>query len=140
MSIDFSKAPEGATHHRGSGGVWYKVVDGVPFYFDVIEGWVRSICGLESLHRIPAFEPFASVEDAPTTGSKHDSVSRPAHYASGGVECIEAIKASMSREAFLGYLKGNVQKYMWRYEKKANPPEDLKKARWYLDRLIAEQE
>jgi hypothetical protein len=83
---------------------------------------------------------FVSVEDSPTTGSKHDSVNRPSHYASGGVECIEAIKASMSREAFLGYLKGNVQKYLWRYEKKANPPEDLKKARWYLERLIAEQE
>ena len=140
MSIDFSKAPEGATHHRGPGGVWYKVVDGVPFYFDVIEGWVPSICGLDHLHRIPTFEPFLSVEDAPTTGSKHDPVNNPSHYASGGIECIEAIKASMSREAFLGYLKGNVQKYMWRYEKKANPVEDLKKARWYQERLIAEQE
>ena len=140
MSIDFSKAPEGATHHRGSGGAWYKVVDGVPFYFDVIEGWVSSICGLESLYRIPTFEPFVSAEDAQPTGSKHDPVNNPSHYASGGIECIEAIKASMSREAFLGYLKGNVQKYMWRYEKKANPVEDLKKARWYQERLIAEQE
>jgi hypothetical protein len=33
-----------------------------------------------------------------------------------------------------------VQKYLWRYEKKVNPVEDLKKARWYLERLIAEQE
>lgn len=73
MSIDFSKAPEGATHHRGSGGLWYKVVDGVPFYFDVIEGWVPSICGLDHLHRIPTFEPFVSVEDAQTPGSKHDT-------------------------------------------------------------------
>ena len=105
-------------------------------------GWrISSRCltddGVES---IPTFEQLVSAEDAHTPGSKHDPVSRPAHYASGGVECIEAIKASMSREAFLGYLKGNVQKYMWRYEKKENPPEDLKKARWYLDRLTAEQE
>lgn len=83
---------------------------------------------------------FVSVEDATTTGSEHDSVNRPTHYASGGIECIEAIKASMGQEAFLGYLKGNVQKYLWRYEKKVNPVEDLKKARWYLERLIAEQE
>ena len=87
-----------------------------------------------------SFEPLLRVEDAPPTGSKHDPVNRPSHYASGGVECIEAIKASMSREAFLGYLKGNVQKYLWRYEKKVNHVEDLKKARWYLERLIAEQE
>lgn len=72
--------------------------------------------------------------------SKHDPVNSPSHYASGGVECIEAIKASMTPEAYLGYLKGNVQKYLWRYEKKVNPVEDLKKAQWYLARLVAEQE
>ncbi len=84
------------------------------------------------------FKPFVSVEDA-ATAKRHDPVNNPSHYASGGIECIEAIKASMSHEAFLGYLKGNVQKYMWRYEKKVNPAEDLRKARWYLDRLIEEQ-
>lgn len=67
-----------------------------------------------------------------------DPVNQPSHYASGGVECIEAIKASMSPEAFRGYLKGNVQKYIWRYEKKVNPKEDLKKAQVYLGWLIAE--
>jgi len=84
------------------------------------------------------FEPFVSVEDA-ATARQHDPVNSPSHYASGGIECIDAIKASMSHEAFLGYLKGNVQKYMWRYEKKVNPSEDLKKARWYLDKLIEGQ-
>ena len=69
-----------------------------------------------------------------------DAVNSPSHYASGGIECIEAIKASMTPEAFKGYLKGNVQKYMWRYEKKVNAAEDLKKARWYLDKLIEEVE
>ena len=112
------------------------------------------------------FEPFVSVEDAKltimqsdgdvkhfggiigrslpleedaATAKQHDPVNSPSHYASGGIECIDAIKASMSHEAFLGYLKGNVQKYMWRYEKKVNPSEDLKKARWYLDKLIEGQ-
>lgn len=84
------------------------------------------------------FEPFVSAEDA-ATAKQHDQVNSPSHYASGGIECIEAIKASMSHEAFLGYLKGNVQKYMWRYEKKVNPAEDLKKAQWYLSKLIEEQ-
>lgn len=65
-----------------------------------------------------------------------DMVNHPSHYADGGIECIEAIEASMTKEAFCGYLKGNVQKYFWRYEKKINPVEDLKKARWYTDRLI----
>lgn len=60
----------------------------------------------------------------------------PNHY-KGDIECIDAIKASMSAEQFKGYLKGNIQKYTWRYEQK-NGVEDLKKAQWYLDRLIKE--
>lgn len=65
-----------------------------------------------------------------------DMVNHPSHYADSTIECIEAIEASMTQEAFCGYLKGNAQKYFWRYEKKINPVEDLKKARWYTDRLI----
>ena len=80
------------------------------------------------------FEPFVSVEDGA------DMVNSPSHYADSAIECIDSISASMSRDAFLGYLKGNVQKYVWRYDKKSNPVEDLKKARWYLDRLVFELE
>jgi len=71
----------------------------------------------------------------------HDPVNSPFHYAdsSGGIECIEAIEASMTLEEFKGFLKGNVQKYVWRYDKKKGV-EDLKKARWYLDRLIGIKE
>ena len=69
-----------------------------------------------------------------------DVVNSPPHYKSGGIEAIEGIEASMEPEAYAGYLKGNVMKYLWRYEKKGKPIEDLKKARWYLDRLIAAQE
>ena len=69
-----------------------------------------------------------------------DPVNQPQHYPSGDIECIDAIRASMSKEAFCGFLKGNMQKYMWRYEKKVNPVEDIKKARWYAERLIKELE
>lgn len=64
-----------------------------------------------------------------------DNVNHPDHYTQGGVECIAAIRASMTLEAFRGYLKGNIQKYLWRYEKK-NGLEDLKKAHVYLGWLI----
>ena len=63
----------------------------------------------------------------------------PAHYQKGGVECIEAIEASMSKEAFKGFLKGNCIKYIYRYENN-NGAEDLRKAEWYLLRLIALRE
>jgi len=71
---------------------------------------------------------------------KVDVVNSPPHYKTGGIEAIEGIEASMGPEAFAGYLKGSVTKYLWRYEKKGKPLEDLKKARWFLDRLIAAQE
>lgn len=71
----------------------------------------------------------------------HDPVNHPRHYAKdGGIECIEAQEASMSKEAFRGALKFNIQKYVWRYEDKEDPLEDLKKARWYLDLLIFSME
>lgn len=75
-----------------------------------------------------------------TEATQPDPVNQPQHYASGDIECIDAIRASMTKEAFCGYLKGCAQKYFWRYEKKINPVEDIKKARWYSERLIKELE
>jgi hypothetical protein len=69
-----------------------------------------------------------------------DPVESPVHYNTGSVECIEAIKASMSDTEFKGYLKGNAMKYLWRYDYKGKPVEDLKKAQWYLARLTEEVE
>lgn len=66
-----------------------------------------------------------------------DSVNHPSHYTSGSVECIDAIESSMTLEAFKGYLKGNCIKYLYRYEKKQNRSEDLKKCKWYLEKLIS---
>ena len=64
-----------------------------------------------------------------------DNVNQPPHYNTGEIECIQAIQASMTTRQFQGYLKGNVLKYMWRYEYK-NQQEDLAKAQWYLRRLM----
>jgi len=66
-----------------------------------------------------------------------DVVNKPSHYNSGGVECIEAIEASMELEAFQGYLKGNILKYIWRMSYKGKALEDCKKSQWYLNKLIS---
>ena len=66
---------------------------------------------------------------------EEDVVNNPDHYNTGSIECIEGIQASMSAEAFAGYLKGNCMKYLWRYDYKGKPEEDLQKAGWYLHRL-----
>ncbi|WP_236586726.1 DUF3310 domain-containing protein [Proteus mirabilis] len=83
---------------------------------------------------------FGSLFNQGAENNVKDNVNNPPHYASGDIECIDAIKASMTKEAFLGYLKGNIQKYVWRYEKKINPVQDLKKARWYMERMVSEME
>lgn len=64
-----------------------------------------------------------------------DSVNHPAHYRQGSIECIDAIKAAVGDAGFKAYCTGNVMKYIWRYQYK-NGWEDLKKAHWYLTKLV----
>ena len=80
--------------------------------------------------------PFGEPSNSPKIPNSSSDPINPSHYKQGGIECIEAIRAALGK-GFLGYLRGNVIKYLWRYDKK-NGVEDLKKARWYLDRLIKE--
>lgn len=70
-------------------------------------------------------------EDAP----KNDPVTHPAHYTShpSGIECIQITE-------HMNFCLGNVIKYLWRADGKGVPIQDLKKARWYLDREIARRE
>ena len=66
----------------------------------------------------------------------HDPVNHPSHYTAGRVECIDAIEAAtVSLAGAEAYGTGQVIKYVWRWKLKGGLG-DLKKARWYLDRLI----
>lgn len=64
-----------------------------------------------------------------------ENVNHPSHYTQGGIECIEAIRASMPPEGFQDYCKGNVLKYIWRWRDKGGA-EDLEKAKVYLQWAI----
>lgn len=69
-----------------------------------------------------------------------DNINHPAHYTQGGIECIDAIEAAVNELSGIeAVCTGNAIKYLWRWKRK-NGIEDLKKARWYIDRLIAERE
>lgn len=63
-----------------------------------------------------------------------ETVNHPLHYLVNGIEVIDIIEAYG-----LGFHLGNAVKYILRNGRKddVNPTEDLKKARWYLDRQIA---
>ena len=69
-----------------------------------------------------------------------DMVNHPSHYTQGGIECIDALKAAtVSKTGIEAVCTANAIKYLWRYEEK-NGIEYVKKARWYIDRLIKELE
>lgn len=65
-----------------------------------------------------------------------DPVNHPSHYCQGGIECIDAIQAAVTGLSGMeAVCAGNVIKYVWRAKHK-NGLEDLKKARFYLNKLI----
>lgn len=67
-----------------------------------------------------------------------DLVNHPPHYTAGRMECIDAIEAMTGQPGWsptVGYLLGNVLKYLWRHAHKDGVT-SLRKARWYLDRAI----
>ncbi|ENP4549421.1 DUF3310 domain-containing protein [Salmonella enterica] len=69
-----------------------------------------------------------------------DNVNHPDHYKQGGVECIDAIAAAtVNKPGIEAICVANTIKYLWRYELK-NGVEDVKKAQWYLNRLLTELE
>jgi len=72
------------------------------------------------------------------SSNQDDRVNSPSHYTSGKQEAIDIIEAAIKDAPTpgKGLLQGQVLKYMLRVWLKDNPLEDLKKARWYLDRLI----
>ncbi len=72
-------------------------------------------------------------KNVPENGA--DRVNHPSHYCTGGVECIDAIRAALEQEGFQEYCRGNVIKYLWRWRHKGGL-EDLKKANVYLGWLI----
>ena len=67
-----------------------------------------------------------------------DNVNHPKHYTQGGIECIDALKAATVGKAGIeAVCVANVIKYLFRYENK-NGLEDVRKAQWYINRLIRE--
>ena len=69
-----------------------------------------------------------------------DNVNNPTHYTQGEIECIDCIKAAIVNKVGIeAFCVGNAIKYLFRYENK-NGLEDIRKAQWYINRLIQELE
>jgi len=58
----------------------------------------------------------------------------PNYYKNKSIETIDAMESQLTRDEFVGYLKGQVWKYLSRHREK-NGLEDIRKAKWYMDKL-----
>ena len=83
-------------------------------------------------------------ETVPVSGVPYevpvDAVNHPPHYKVGGIETIDYMKAKSTTEEFRGHLRLTAIKYLSRTGYKGDALEDLKKAQWYLNKLIEECE
>lgn len=71
--------------------------------------------------------------------SRSDNIN-PEHYRKGGIETIEFMAAKSTPEEFMGHLRLTAIKYLSRYGHKDQRVQELKKAQWYINRLIQELE
>ena len=80
-------------------------------------------------------DQYAEIEQV--RQSLKDNINHPSHYTQGKVECIDALEsATIGKSGIEAVCVANVIKYLWRYEEK-NGVEDVKKAQFYLNRLLA---
>ena len=81
---------------------------------------------------------FGKTEDTDEEKKPEDMVNHPSHYTHGGVECIDAITSALSsyEDSVDSWLVGQVIKYLWRAPLKGKYEEDIKKAQFYLNRLV----
>lgn len=88
-------------------------------------------------------ERYTTEEDArecydTCAADRSDVVNSPEHYRQGGIEAIDAIAAATAElRGIEAVCTANAIKYLWRWKRK-NGIEDLRKSKWYLERLIAE--
>lgn len=103
---------------------------------------MKCICGHEQNDHIhtegacrPGYLCLSKCEKFVAAETPHDSVNHPKHYTGhpSKIECIQITE-------YMGFCLGNAVKYIWRAELKNDAIEDLKKARWYIDREIEKRE
>lgn len=80
---------------------------------------------------------FAEVGELQNLTTK-DMVNQPPHYTAGKVECIDALEAaSEGLQGLEAHCTCCAIKYLWRWKRKGGA-EDLRKARWYINRMLGE--
>ena len=82
------------------------------------------------------FQPTQAKPTMQTTPVKFDDVvNHPSHYCTGKYECIEVMTEVFGKKAIQDFCRCNAFKYLYRSDRK-NGIEDIKKARWYINKFI----
>jgi hypothetical protein len=100
--------------------------------------FVNDLCDRKSTSKFTDEELDLALRDMEKTNpGKHefDVVSRPAHYTSTSIECIDAMVETQGTKAVVDFCVCNAFKYLWRHNSK-NGDEDIKKANWYLNKAV----
>ena len=86
-------------------------------------------------------EVYSSGKDNITTVHvEEDMINHPSHYNHGRIETIDFIEDSLGKDGFVNYCLGNVLKYISRANFKGKHDEDIKKANWYLNKIVEKME
>lgn len=90
---------------------------------------------IDAAHKIAALAAEHKKAVVQAEEAKLDVVNHPPHYTQGGIETIDFLQAKLTKEEFIGYLKGNALKYASRMGKKGDPNIDAGKMAWYAMKL-----
>jgi hypothetical protein len=97
--------------------------------------WAKGTRG-DPAEPTPTVEPNPKSAFVPEGSIAPDMVNSPDHYTEGSMEAINVMEAKLTQEQYQGYLQGSVMKYLLRSNYKGKRKEDLKKAQWYLNKLV----
>jgi hypothetical protein len=121
-------------------GGFSKVADEIGVDYSTVKHFVQGDIKTPTTATLQKFSDFLIHGPAPVAPklSKEKQVAAPEHYRQGQIECIDAIRESMSAGDFAGYCKGNVIKYTWRaHNHNEVPLVHLNKAadylRWWIE-------
>ena len=102
---------------------------------DNYDKWVSRTIYIKQNISKPLSEAIKEWVDSDHGEWANDSIHKPKHYTEhpSGIECIQVTE-------HMGFNLGNAIKYIWRFDLKKDAIEDLKKAKWYIDREITKRE
>lgn len=106
---------------------------------EVVDEWYDAIVKSDenndkNVELVETLDGHVETIDMPTP-TPIDMVNHPSHYEIGKFECIDVMIETQGVDAVMDFCICNALKYLYRHKRK-NGVEDIKKARWYIDKYL----